>query len=265
MTERIAISVPDGQEGGSVMKKQRNGQERGSAHLILVLLLVVILLGILGFVFYQNFMAPRSSQPQPKIEQNTKPVLKTASFTFQGTKYALDYPEGWSESALDNSSEQRDMKISNPAQSIEVRLDVSSGGLGGMCDPNDGLKVRYYTVSETANTKLTGESLRLVAAMSDYSEGGYRYTIGLSPEGAETHASVGDSHCTVGYVGVASRLVVDPTTSEIIRPTIIARIQFPKLPDANNSTVKSMDTIKDLIATDDYKAAVKILESARTE
>ena len=239
--------------------------QQGSAHVVIIILLVLALLGALGFVFYQNFIL-KPAQPQAeRVEREPSSKLKTAQFAYENTIYALDYPDGWSKTPIDPTNGQHGVAFADPSGEIEARIDVSDGGLGGMCDTNDGRKVRYYNVHPTANTKLTDETLYLVETMFDYLEGGYGYKIGLSPEGAETHSSVGDSHCTVGYVGVASRVVLDPSTNAVIKPTVITQIEFPKLPDAKDAKVTSMDIIKNLMKTEDYKAAVKILESARTE
>lgn len=240
-------------------------KQKGSIHVAIIIILVIALIGALGFVFYQNFVNKPARQNTQNAQQKEAPKLKTARVDFEKTTYALDYPEGWSESALGQNADYRDMSITNPDGSIEVVFNVAAGGLGGMCDTEDGLKVRFYEVSSWTNKQVTSETLRLVEAMADYPGGGYKYVIGLSPEGAETHSAVGDSHCTVGYVGVASRVASDSTTDIIVQPTIIAKIVFPKLPDATDTKVSSMDVVKDIMKTADYEAAVKILQSARKE
>lgn len=242
----------------------RTDRQSGSAHVAAVVILIVVLLGALSFIFYRNFMT--DSAEQPTSQQAPVPVkMQTARFEYDKQAYAIDYPKGWSESVLDPASKDKNLTLTSPSSSVEVQFSVSAGGLGGMCDATDGLKVRFYQVSKETNVKLTDEPLRLVESMSDAQGGGYSYRIGLSPEGAETHAAVGDSHCTIGYVGVASRLVVDQPTGKVSRPTIIAMIRFPKLPGTSDSKVKSMDEIEGLMQTDEYKAAVKILQSARKE
>jgi hypothetical protein len=244
------------------MKNNRVNQQ-GSAHVLIVIILVVALLGALGVVFYQNFIA----KPMGTIVQDNQaetPGMETARFAFDNAIYALDYPDGWSENIDGTLATQSDMALLSPDQTVQVKVSVSSGGIGGTCDANDGLKVRYYNVHEKPNTLLTGASIYLVEAMSDLKEGGYEYVIGLAPEGAETHAAEGDSHCTTQYVGVASRVALD-AAGKVTQPTVTAHITFPKLPDAKEAKIKSMDVVKDLMKTDNYKAAVKILESARKE
>ena len=240
-------------------------KQKGSVHIVIIAILVVVILAVLGFIFYRNFMGKPIEQSNREAKQPAAVEMQTAQFEYGGKTYILDYPKGWSESALDPASEDKNLAITSPSGSVEVRFSVSAGGLGGMCDTTDGLKVRFYQVSKERNVKLTDEPLRLVESMSDVQGGGYSYRIGLSPEGAETHAAVGDSHCTTGYVGVASRVVIDQPTGKVVQPTIIAMIRFPKLPEASDDRVKSMDEIEGLMQTDEYKDAVKVLQSARKE
>ena len=155
------------------------------------------------------------------------------------------------------------MQITNTDQSVRATFKISKDSVDGACDVNDGLKLRYYDVSKNAVTKLADAPLYMVEAMTDAAGGGYNYNIGLTPEGGETHASLGDPQCTVLQVGIASSVVIDNATSAVVKPTIIARIDFPKLLTGKETKVKEMQQVKDLLATDDYKAAVKILESAR--
>jgi hypothetical protein len=152
----------------------------------------------------------------------------------------------------------------NTDQTIQVSLTVSEGGLGGTCNVNDGLKVSYYNVYPAVVTKLTDQSLYVVEAIYDSSGGGYQYVIGLTPDSGATHAAVGDTHCNVTYVGVASSLVLGSNSNTVVRPTIIATVTFPKL-TKDSVSVKEMQPIKDLLATSDYGAAVKMLESLRKE
>jgi len=229
-----------------------------------MVVLALALLGALGVVFYQNFIAKPT---ETSTKQNTKEQvqdMETARFAFDNTIYALDYPKGWSENTDGTDTQQSYMALLSPDQTVQVKVGVSSGGIGGTCDPNDGLKVRHYKVSQKPNTTLTNAPAYLVEAMSDLKDGGYNYVIGLAPDGAETHAAEGDSHCTTQYIGVAARVALDDE-GKVIQPTVTAYITFPKLPDAKESKVKSMDVIKNLMETDNYKAAVKILESARKE
>ncbi len=249
--------------------KHRQSQT-GSAHVIVIVLLVVALLGTLGFVFYQNFIAKKedNSTKQVVTQTNTDAsATTTTQVAFNSSIYELDYPKnGWSVSteklngSIYGSSKT---KLINQAKNVQVEFTVTEGGLGGSCDVNDGLKLSYYKVYDTPVKKLTDEPLYLVESMVDATGGGYYYTIGLTPDDGKTHATVGDSRCTVSLLGVASTVLFENTANGQVlkRPTIIATITFPKL--ATDKPISEMQPVKDMLATDDYKAAVKIIESAR--
>jgi hypothetical protein len=132
------------------------------------------------------------------------------------------------------------------------------------CDSTDGLQIDNYSSSPSpVVTKLTDNPLYLVRAITDVKGGGYQYVVGLMPDGGETHASVGASHCGVAYVGMTDPLVLSGST--VVKPAISTSITFPKLPSPPKAAAPDMQAIKDLMNSDDYKAAVKILESARKE
>jgi len=127
------------------------------------------------------------------------------------------------------------------------------------------LKISSYAIQPSANTNLTGQPTALVETMYDHENGGYDYHIGLTEDGGATHAAVGDAFCTVAFVGVASALQINDDGT-VKQPLIIAQISFPNLQNNDKGPASpDMQTIKDLMKSDDYKAAVKILESARKE
>ena len=153
--------------------------------------------------------------------------------------------------------------FTNTNGTVRVNFMVSKSAVDTSCDANDGLQISSYTVSTTPLTKLVGVPLYVVESVSDHKDGGYQYKIGLVPDGGDTHASVGTTHCNVAHVGVASTALMSGKT--LVNPTIVATIDFPKLPTEPKPAAADMQTIKDLMSSDDYKAAVKILESARKE
>lgn len=247
---------------------KRHTSQSGSAHLVIMILLVVALLGALGVVFYQNFIAKDKKTPETPPTSQTGEALSTARLAFNSDIYEVDYPKDWKVVTTKPGGEST-MTIASADQSVRVTINVSGAAAGGACTPNDTMKVRYYKVYPTTITKLTSAKLNVVEAMTDAEGGGYNYVIGLSPDGGETHAAVDDSHCTVQNVGIASYAVTDGATRELTQPTIIAKIDFPnlvgfpELADVNNTKIREMQQVKDILVRDEYKDAVKILESAR--
>lgn len=67
---------------GHLMKQQK---QSGFAHLVIIVAVAVLVIGALGFVFWNNFMQPNSS--------NDKPVTKTISIQEWGVEsdYVAEY------------------------------------------------------------------------------------------------------------------------------------------------------------------------------
>ena len=240
--------------------------QKGSAlYVVIVALLVVALSAALGVIFYQNFIVKKDTTPQVVVEE---PVNKTetARIAFNSVIYALDYTQGWkvSSAPVKGSTAGGSMTtITSPDGVVAVSFSVSEIATSNVCDSTSTLKISDYTINQTAVTKLTGHPLYLVASIVDKTGGGYSYAIGLTQEGGDTHASVGETLCNVVHVGQASYLTT--ANGKVVTPMITAKISFPKLPNAPQMIAKDRQTIKDAMNTDNYKAAVKILESARKE
>jgi hypothetical protein len=242
--------------------------QKGSAYVIVIVLLVVALLGTLGFVFYQNFVAKKQDDTAKPATTTQTDTTATSQVAFNSTIYEVDHPKDWKMSdaavlktfAADTSGV---IALENKAGTVRVLLRISDTQVTPSCDAALGLKVSYYKVNSTAVTKLTDETLYLVAAMTDHTGGGYDYQIGLTPEGGDTHSAVGDPHCNVMHVGIASTALFAANGKDLVRPSIEATIEFPKIKNTSEVAIKEMQPVKDMLATDDYKAAVKIIESAR--
>ena len=238
--------------------------QNGSAHAIVIVLLIVALLGALGFVFYQNFIQKPADTTSVQSDKDVQPSeVKSQRVAFESKIYALDYPSDWTAATEVRDDGSNSAIIQNSDKTVRITFSVSRGTPGGACDTTSQRKVRFYEVSDKPVTKLNGSNAYIVEAMTDAIDGGYDYSIGLTQDGGDTHAAIGDSYCTVMFVGVASRLVVSGNT--VVHPTILAKIDFPKLAAGTDKRVKEMQQVKDMFTTDDYKEAVKILESARRE
>lgn len=243
--------------------KRLKGQN-GNASVVVIIILVVALLGALGVVFYQNFITGSGSSQPPQTAVAPAKSITTTQLAFNNTIYELDYPKSWhkTQTATAQPDGQNEVKLTNPAGSIEVRLTISQGGFGGACDVSDGLKIAYYKMYPQPVTNLAEIPVYLVEAISDYPGGGYSYVIGLTPDSGATHGAVGDSHCVVQFVGVIPS-VIDNTTGAIKQPAFVGTIHFPKLADENTQKVSDLQKIKDILGSDDYEAAHDILMSAR--
>ena len=94
---------------GYIVNKQKS--QSGFAHLVLVIILIVALLGTLGFVYWQNYMQPKvsdTSQKTPVVKKDNSeviPIAKTPAVvdpmadwkTYTNAKYGFSfkYPADW--------------------------------------------------------------------------------------------------------------------------------------------------------------------------
>lgn len=241
-----------------------SNRQAGSLHAIIIAVLFVALMAALGIVFYQNFIVKKEVVVEKETPVETK--LEIARLAFNSDIYRLDYPDGWNSVTTKNAAQTPEggtITIKNKSGTVQTSFTVSEGGIGGTCDPNDGLKIGYINVANVPVANLATVPVFLVETITDSQGGGYNYAIGLTPDGGATHAVIGDSHCNVGYIGVASSVVIEQ--DKVVKPTIMANITFPKLQPKGDVAVKDMQQIKNLMKTDDYKTAVKVIESAHKE
>jgi hypothetical protein len=245
----------------------RRSNTQGSAHVIIIAVLFLALIASLGVVFYQNFIVKEAPTSDLPAEQPSSIVASvTERVAFASSIYEIDRPGDWAvltENIDGVRADGKEMVLTS--QNGKVRVSVSvieERPQGTGCDPSSGLKVSYYKVHTTKVTKLTGAPAHVVEALSDVAGGGYKYQIGLTPDGGSTHSSVGESDCTITRIGDVADAVLGEN-STVTQPSIKAIIDFPKLLGKDETVVKSMQPVKDMLATDEYRAAVKILESAR--
>jgi hypothetical protein len=247
-----------------------NKRERthgGSASAIIIAILFLALMATLGVVFYQNFIQEKSDtkQEQSASSMGSKTVTKAARVAFNNMIYAMDYPENGWDSVATPGSQASSLTLTNKAGDVAVSLVLSRAGESLPCNVS-GEQIGYYNVSSATAQSLAGVPLYLVEAIYDHHDGGYDYTIGLTPDSGDTHSSVGASTCDVAHVGAVAVTAYDGST--LRQPAVYARILLPKfdaLSKDGKAAAPDMQTIKDLMSSEDYKAAVKILESARKE
>ena len=88
--------------------------KRGDAHAVIIIALVVAIIGLLGFVIWQNYLAPKDDKKQETetVEQEKKqekPVEKTpeeTTKTYDGEHYSFAYPKsGWTIQESDYNNE----------------------------------------------------------------------------------------------------------------------------------------------------------------
>lgn len=131
-----------------------NGKTKksGFAHLVVtVIVMMVALIGLLGFVLWQNVILPRINSDDAKITNNIQ-VNKVAYniYTVGKQNLTFSYPRNWVVSPIDNSDSSVEIKDEDGITVAE--LVFGALGVGGVC-PDDA-EIDYTTMeSEVAGVK----------------------------------------------------------------------------------------------------------------
>lgn len=164
--------------------------QKGSAHIVIIIILVVALLGTLGFVFWQNFMQ-KDTETKPTTQSSTqKDTPKQITYkTYQTNKYPISfkYPDSWTiknEKADDQSSFSRSVDVVTSANDV-VSFSAGGQGLGGTCGGNPPTR---STVDVTSTALKTPKPTTLSYTLTANSDGSYDATYGLT----DTYTEVGD-------------------------------------------------------------------------
>ena len=236
------------------MNKHKQRQ-LGFAHLVIIIILAVALLGTLGFVFWQNFMQPKSNVSNSKSDDSrtktdTNSVISSevvlteiTSDQTNNSGLSIKYPKNWVvEHKVDSDIDTN--KVSSPDGSVSVQLTVyGHGGFGGWCEPSD---FELVKIENKLLSNYAGYSLFLY--VSNYKvDDTYAYNISVQKDTAENKAAkIGDSSCIIGGMPFSINEKDQYATLKII---------------LNNVTVSDSSltgSFNQAIATDDYKTAEKI-------
>lgn len=118
--------------------KTRN--QSGSAHLVTIVILVVALLGVLGFVFWQNF----SKSPEASTQKDETTSTKfSKSYTSELGFFSIQYPDDWTLDIDDKVLDDNGEVVAEPASLVSptgtiLGINADNGiGRGGICAPED--------------------------------------------------------------------------------------------------------------------------------
>ena len=250
------------------MNKNKQKQS-GFAHLAVVIILSVALLGTLGFVFWQNFMQPKvvvddikKDDSGTKIDDTKKPVLSEVALTeiasdqTRGSGLSIKYPKTWTmvhKGAVDISplsgSDADTSTITSPDGEISVVLVVGLSGIGGTCDPND----TNYRITQIDTGTIVGyPSQSFVSSVThSISENKYYYRIGTVSTGSVGELVVGGSNCAWDLGVISTDYDNNGPVAQLVMP----------LKNVENGTSTTLTDLNKVTPTDNYKIAKRIMQS----
>lgn len=170
-----------------------SSKQSGSAHVIIIVILVIALLGALGFVFWKNYM---NKDDAKKVETGTSVKEEEAPKPITYKTYQTDthpvsfkYPDTWS---LENAKADNNYGFH---RSVDVKTDdgdivfffTGGQGIGGTCGGRD-IPVRS-TIDATPTTLQSQKPTTLSFTVTPKADGSYDATYGLT----DTYTKIADT------------------------------------------------------------------------
>ncbi len=211
--------------------------QNGSAHVIIIIVLVVALIGALGWIFWQNMSRNKDADlhksdkhaTSNKVEEREAKLVSGHSELAQSlSPLTFKYPETWKlnreikgpnpPNGSDISSEA--ITITAPDDSMSVGFDISNGGIGGMCVPEEEGKIRSLSYEGLQNTKGVSFATYVTDDL-DGTKHSYAGLIRTVVGGSNNVASLkaGDSSCSV-YLRNALSVSGSSLSLNVMSPSI---------------------------------------------
>ncbi|MEI6850927.1 MAG: hypothetical protein WCK26_03095 [Candidatus Saccharibacteria bacterium] len=240
------------------MNKQKS--QSGFAHLIIiVVILSLALVGLLGFVFYQNIQKNNSSSAgtTPTSQDDTKSTIKYKTFTDDVYKASFKYPDTWTLTSIDVPMAEdqywnRSLEVKNENGESVAKLILGLSGIGGTCMGEDGVEVKTtYSVLDSSLSSIKAVksvSASFLVSASNNGMAGYSASYGLT----DTYTKVGDYQVCMYYNTFESNLKDANGYSYLV----VFGNGF-----SNDKYFATLDDAKKYIQSDEYKEIKKMLLS----
>lgn|GEM_PF-1148188 len=239
-----------------LVNKQKNQQ--GSAHVIVIAILVLALLGTLGFIFWQNFMKPSSDLKIEDINNSSEIVDESNELTqiaedqTFGTNLAIKYPRDWI--VTHASSTKNGMGLDNSILTssdggVKINFSVGVGGVGGFCAPNE--SIISFIDTDTIPKYSNAIFVSAVTKISSANE--YTYYMGISNNNDQKKTlTIGDDSCPISLL------------SNMVSPGSLpsGHLQlYATFSNVENGISTSLDDFNQIKTTQNYITAKDIIQS----
>lgn len=254
----------------------KHKSQSGFAHLmILVIILVLALIGALGFVYWQNFIqekddssiTPTSSDTSNDTSNGTEVAVEYKTYTTGIHNVSFQYPSNWTLGELSKPWQgendwNRSMNIKNDSGEVVAELVLGVSGLGGTCSGIAEEDLPAYSVIDSEPSSVKADKPVVMSFIvspttvskesSSQISGAYYAYYGLS----DTYNEIGDfGHVCLFYNMFEAK--IDPDTgghgySISFGTGVIS---------GNRKYFTSLDDAKKYIASDEYKAIKKMILS----
>jgi len=259
----------------------KNTRQSGSAHIIIIICLVLALATALGWIFWQNFLQTSDNDLKQVDNTNDKKVSKTEkadkSYCAPLEKLCFTYPEDWSlkakEETVYDQHKVDNITLTNSDEDVVLRLRSGIDGLGGTCDPEDNTDKNFQTVqSKQLSIKNVGYSEETKEFQSPYVHaitGILKYGSKYSPEviitTSKSVAAIGQHEfCASGYREIVTGRNVNlgEQNGSIYSGSVAFGTKFL---GTNPTEYASYDEAKKVLDQDTYQETFEIIKSSKYE
>lgn len=199
------------------MKKQT--LQTGSAHVIIVAVLVVALVGVLGWVLWQNFYRDKEVAHTPVTKDTSKSTTgQKKEFCIDSADFCFDYPVTWnvtptkieypgkdSEAWKENGNKAQytfdGATVTSPDGKVVLSAATGIGQIGGLCPDDVADRITVLATDKLDMTVMNsdGTSSPLYAVKSAFSDkGAYKAGVFLTID-SELATPGGYTNCQAGY------------------------------------------------------------------
>lgn len=241
------------------MKQQKT--QSGFAHLVIItVVLALAVVGLLGFVFYQNFIVKKDDQvakaPEVSQDKDTKQATTYKTYTDSLYNASFKYPEKWTLGTLevptsDDPHYNRFIDIKNEDGNVIAKLILGVSGIGGTCMGENGEEVlnTLTVLDSTLSSIKTNKPVSMILSLFPDIKGGYNASYSLTDE----YNSVGEYKVCMYYSLFKSNLKDSYGNYYLI--------SFGSGFSTNSKHFASLDDAKEYIKSDEYKEIKKMLLS----
>lgn len=178
--------------------------QKGSVHIGISIVLIVVVLGLIGFIFWQNFVRNKDDGTNTAVSgsQNVgiaSTLTQTKSITQSGATFSFNYPQSWTIKETDAN----EGTVSSADGSVYYDYSLTPmGAFGQTCDQDATVKISYFgwdkssLSSSVIVTEYINESVEGTAST-------YGYGFGLADDTKDTikNSIVGQPGCNMAGVG----------------------------------------------------------------
>jgi len=176
--------------------------QKGSAHVVIIVILTLLVLGLLGFVFWQNFLAPKNGDDSSvttgqaaneTIEEELDPLTEVKTISYSGATFAFQHPKSWTVNETSSTSG----RVSSSDQSVYYDYSLLGlGGVGGTCGDDEKVTSVYWGSTSINDNIIFGQY-----SVKSSGDGGTFYSYGfglmLDEQRSFRNMAIGDAGCSM--------------------------------------------------------------------